>query len=44
MDEAYKSMHYNKKKKQKKTTKNNIGEDWIVLDLIIRYSSKTFEC
>ena len=33
-----------KKKKKKKKTKNNIGEDWIVLDLIIRYSSKTFEC
>ena len=40
IDEAFKSMHQSIMKK----IKNYACKDWIVLDAIIKYSIKTFEC
>ena len=40
IDEAFKSMHQSIRTK----TKNYAYEDWIVLDVIIKHSTKIFEC
>ena len=40
IDEEITSMHQSNMTK----IKNNISEDWIVLDVIIKHSIKIFEC
>ena len=40
IDEAFKSMHQSTMTKMR----NSVRKDWIVLDVVIRYSIKIFEC
>ena len=40
IDEAFKSMHQSIMTKMR----NSVRKDWIVLDVVIRYSIKIFEC
>ena len=40
IDEAFKSMHQSIMTKMR----NSVRKDWIVLDVVIRFSIKIFEC
>ena len=40
IDEAFKSMHQSIMTKMR----NSASKDWIVLDVVIKYSIKIFEC